>query len=217
MYVPKPHERHLLKLCDLFRASKIRGLHAFGYSFSRSALPGADHLNGAEVVTRKARSLEDLLVQLLKHRDDPPSVLIGHNRYSTSGDYHDHANNQPIALGGAALVFNGIVTQATKAEYSALYGKAYTTENDGEIVLRKLLDGDDWAGFVKRGKFSFAGLTLAGGQAVAMRNDRRPMWSGRYGGGVFVASTEDIMWRAGDLTEVKPVPAGRPFRLEELL
>lgn len=212
MFAPDPGVRHLEAVCRLFEQSQIRGLHSFGIT----AWVGASSLqDGLE--TKKAFTLDKIKAGILEYKHRPPELLIGHNRYSTSGDYHDHANNQPIHIPGISLVFNGVITQATKDQYEKIFGKRYQTENDGEIFSRKVLDGEDWARFVADGRFSFAGLFVRNGEAFAIRNRQRPLYMGNAPGGVFFASTADIFKRAGGFARVREVPAGKPLKIDESL
>jgi glutamine phosphoribosylpyrophosphate amidotransferase len=203
---PAPREIHMKKFMDLFEQSTIRGLHAAGFSYWR---PGANE----GITTYKAFKWVDAMTKLFELRADPPSIMIGHTRYSTSGDWKRHDNNQPIHLRGASMVFNGVISQATRAEYEREYKKQFFTENDGEIFLRKVTDGEDWHGFVRDARFSFAGLHIFGGTLYAVRNRQRPLWRADFEGGTFFASTADIFARAGFENPQELYP-GTPVRLE---
>lgn len=189
-----PQPRHSAMLRRLFEESKVRGMHAFGFS----------SWDGGTVLTRRFLRLGECLAAL----PPCPTRLIGHCRYATSGDYKTLDNNQPIHAGGAALAFNGVISMATKPEYERQYGRQYATDNDGEIFLDKFLRGDDWERFVAAGSFSFAGLVLRAGEIVALRNQRRPLYRCREEGAVFFASTADIFRRAGFRSQPEPVPPG---------
>lgn len=193
-----PSENHRVMLRRLFFESRVRGLHAFGFSF----------WDGAGVVTNRFARLEECLAAL-------PQVttrLIGHCRYSTSGDYRTPENNQPIHTGDVALAFNGVISMATKPEYERQYGRKYATDNDGEIFLDKYVRGDNWEKFVAGGRFSFAGVVLHRDTLVAIRNSRRPLYRCDEDDGVFYASTADVFRRAGFAAEPDQVPAGVAFR-----
>ncbi len=161
--------------------SKIRGLHSFGASIP---------MDKETTKTIKSFELEELICQL---RGQRPSSFIFHNRYSTSGDYKDHNNNQPVVSGQQSLVFNGVISMATKEENEKRYGVKLETENDGEILLKQ----HDKSTFLKELKGSFAGLWIEGGKIFFYRNDRRPAWYASVENGVLVASTADIFKRAG--------------------
>mgnify|MGYP000618844717 CR=1 FL=1 len=47
--------------------------------------------------------------------------IIYHNRYSTSGDYKNHENNQPIFNNELSLVFNGVLDMGTKKQIENKY------------------------------------------------------------------------------------------------
>jgi len=215
--VTKAQEASLIRL---FRESKIRGLHACGISW----------LSEGRLLTAKFHEvpqLTALLEGLLRGLRGRPLKLIGHTRYSTSGDWADHANNQPLNIkagppagktgelpdvpeSAVSLVFNGCIHMGLRSEYEALYGREYVTDNDGEIFCRKVLDGEDWERFVAEGSFSFAGTFIYQGKLVVMRNRNRPLWTCTEDRAVFVASTADICRRAqlpGELQEVEPCKA----------
>lgn len=189
-----PQPRHADALRSLFYESRVRGLHAFGFST----------WDGERVVTQRFLDLKGCLAAI------PRGVtrLIGHCRYSTSGDYQTVSNNQPLQIADAAVAFNGVISMATKPEYERQYGREYETENDGEIFLDKFVRNDGWLEFVARGRFSFAGLTLQRGRLTALRNKNRPLFRVEQGTATFFASTADIFRRAGFIETPSPVPCG---------
>lgn len=189
-----PRPSHADALRSLFYESRVRGMHAFGFSV----------WDGERVTTRRFLDLKDCLAAI------PRGVtrLVGHSRYSTSGDYQTVANNQPLQIGESALAFNGVISMAAKAEYERQYGRQYETENDGEIFLDKFVRDDGWLQFVARGRFSFAGLMLRGGKLTALRNANRPLFRLSSDGATFFASTADIFRRAGFDGCPAPVPCG---------
>lgn len=209
-YSPDPTFDHLKGIVRLFEASKIRGLHSFGFS-----VPA--HYPQDGIRTAKFHTLLETKAFLMQMHLNPPQILIGHNRYSTSGDFHDHSNNQPIHVPGISLAFNGVISMKTKAEYEKEYKKLYSTENDGEILCRKILDGDEWQNWIAKAKFSFSGLILRNGEVCAITNGRRPLWSSVTRGGVFVASTNDVFTRATGFAAPRAFPIGIAVNLKDLL
>lgn len=189
---PQPH--HAESLRSLFCESRVRGLHAFGFSA----------WDGEQVVTERFLGLKECLASIPRGA----TRLIGHCRYSTSGDYQTVANNQPLQIADAAMAFNGVISMATKQEYERQHGREYATENDGEIFLDKFVRNDGWLEFVARGRFSFAGLTLQRGRLTALRNKSRPLFRVDLGSATFFASTADIFRRAGFTETPTPVPCG---------
>ena len=193
-------------LSRIFEQSKIRGLHSAGFSWTTLK----------QVRTEKFRSvtaLNERLRDLWESLEGEPVRLIGHTRYSTSGDWQEERNNQPLDLGEIALAFNGCIHMGLRPEYEAVYGRTYVTDNDGEIFCRKVLDGEDWTEFVASAAFSFAGAFLHAGELWVVRNKRRPLWEGIWGQARYIASTRDIFSRAvfpGSIREVEPC---RAFRL----
>jgi asparagine synthetase B (glutamine-hydrolysing) len=166
----------------LIRESRIRGLHAFGYSYSNSEaiLTSKFQLSDAKTICMPIDA----------------KALIFHNRYATSGDYTDERNNQPISLNGTSLVFNGVIDMGSKEDMEQRWGVSMETENDGELVLRLgEFDPKKMLKFVKK-HGSFSGLVLQERNLFAMSNGLRPLWHWKTGKSVFIASTRDIFLRA---------------------
>jgi len=191
-------------LVRLWQESKIRGLHAFGFA------------SGDDGEFRCTKVLR--IKEIIENTNNlwPFTRLLGHCRYSTSGDYREMENNQPVLLQDQALVFNGIVSMKSRSEYEAEFKKSYATENDGEIVLRKYLDGEDWEGFVSKGKFSFAGGIFNKTDFLILRNKNRPLYFAYRGQSVFIGSTRNILERSG-LKGAKEIPAGRVIDVRKLV
>lgn len=187
----KPRKKHYDLLQRLIRESKIRGTHSYGFSFCDGGLQ-----------TIKKHKIDDV-------EFPQTNKIIYHNRYSTSGDYKDHQNNQPIHLESCALVFNGVLDMRTKSEIEKDYGINMQTENDGEIVLQTC--GDDPSKikqYISETKGSFAGLILtAENKMYAIRNQNRPLWMLLHEGATFYASTRNIFQRvcgSFEPVELKP-------------
>lgn len=182
-------ENDAFRMFKLVRQSRIRGLHSFGFSW---------YENG-KIQTEKYFQNE------FKNIKIPDSnTIIFHNRYSTSGDFRDHKNNQPIHIGDLSLAFNGVIDMRTKKEMEDHYRIRMQTDNDGEVVL-KVSNGEpiEMMKFVKN-KGSFSGILLQGGDLYAFTNGRRPLHKLVIGESTFIASTKDIFIRA--LGDVKPEP-----------
>jgi glutamine phosphoribosylpyrophosphate amidotransferase len=174
-----PQKEHYEILKSIILQSKIRGLHSFGFSFFDGQLKTSKH--------HDIDAVEFPFV----------NKIIYHNRYSTSGDYKDHNNNQPISIENTSLVFNGVLDMRTKKEMEAHYGITMRTDNDGEILLK--LCGSDKSKiqeYVKNTSGSFAGLILTNDNTMfAIRNKNRPLWRLNHDGALFYASTRDIFKR----------------------
>lgn len=174
-----PKKEHYEILKEIICQSKIRGIHSFGFSFYDE-----------EVITIKYHNIEDV-------QFPNANKIIYHNRYSTSGDYKNHDNNQPIAIGNISLVFNGVLDMRTKQEMEQHYGIEMETDNDGEIVLRLCgSDPDKIQEYIRNTKGSFAGMLLTeDNKLIAIRNENRPLWKLSYDNAEFYASTRDIFKR----------------------
>lgn len=185
-YSPSPDEKAIKTLHRVFVESKIRGMHAYGY---------AKIENGQKKVN-KSNQLGAILKELGK-----PELLIGHCRYSTSGDYKDHQNNQPLEHQGENMVFNGVIDMATKPEMEQAYGIKMSCDNDGEIMLQS---GERME--MLKGNISYAGGFLKDNQITFMRNLNRPAYIGRKHDAIYVGSTFDILRRALilDIEEMTP-------------
>lgn len=174
-----PIKEHYEILQAIIRQSKIRGLHSFGFSFYDK-----------ELVTIKHHYIDKIELPAA-------NKIIYHNRYSTSGDYKNHDNNQPIAVGNISLVFNGVLDMRTKQEMEEHYQIDMETDNDGELVLKLCgSDPEKIQEYVQNTTGSFAGLILTeNNKMYAIRNENRPLWMLNHSGAIFYASTRDIFKR----------------------
>lgn len=167
--------------------SKIRGLHSFGYSYIDNSLK-----------TKKRHDIKNVNLPLA-------NKIIYHNRYSTSGDYKNHNNNQPITNPEMSLVFNGVLDMGTKTEIEDRYNIKMSTDNDGEILLQKCgTNKEKIINYVKQTSGSFAGLILtASNELFAIRNPNRPLWKLDYNNATYFASTKDIFKRVNSKFDPK--------------
>lgn len=178
----RPGDRELfIALC---REACIRGVHAFGFAYITP--------EGA-LECRKALDFDALMWKL---PEILPHKIIFHNRYSTSGDFREMANNQPIVRDGAALVFNGTVDMGTKEEMERRHDVSLTTDNDGELVLIDCLSNNDPFRRLRDDKATYAGIFLHPRRMYAFRNALRPLWCFDDQDNKFITSTLDIATRA---------------------
>jgi glutamine phosphoribosylpyrophosphate amidotransferase len=178
-----------VRICE---QSLIRGVHSFGYSY----------WNGDKIITNKGLYFEEVVNTFPR---ELPEKIIFHNRYSTSGDYKDFTNNQPLEYDNSTLVFNGVVDMGTKTEMEERHHIKMKSYNDGEIVLQNYLQGNSYA-CVKNNGTSYAGIILTSGKMSVFRNENRPLWRTKTKQGIFFASTRDIFLRAGLTSEMEEVP-----------
>lgn len=174
--------------------SRVRGLHAFGYYAELDGNPY--HLRTTDY-GEFVRGLMEL----------EPNKFIAHFRYSTSGDWRDPINNQPIRTEFGALAFNGVVHQGTKAEMEQEFGMTLPADNDGHVLAARLFDDE----FLKRPNITYAAVYMSGGNVYAIRNRLRPLWVTNTTDYSLAASTFDILDRAG-LTAA-PVPTLQHYQL----
>lgn len=164
------------KLKELVRQSKVRGLHAFWYV--------------ADGVSHKFHSIDDCLASM--DGITGCRYFVFHNRYSTSGDYADHNNNQPIEHGNKYLVFNWVISQATKQENEARFGMKLLTDNDWEVLLQYIWQWGGVTDFFRQNNGSFAWIVVFDEYFLVYRNPERPL----HRSGQYFASTWDIFKRA---------------------
>jgi glutamine phosphoribosylpyrophosphate amidotransferase len=176
-YKGKFDQKLVEKLCY---ESRIRGLHAYGFSY---------YDNGAlrTFKTTKYAKFIDELVGI------KPETFVAHFRYSTSGDYTNPDNNQPLVAENTSLVFNGTISMKTKPEMELEFGIKLPSENDGWVLMSRLND----ASWLKSSKLSYASAWLHFDALCARKNRKRPLWHYLDGEKVVVASTSSIFERAG--------------------
>ena len=184
-YSPDPQEDDKGRLACLIKQSKIRGLHSFGVAWDQD-----------DIWCRKQTRFQDTIDLLLGFRTLPKTMMF-HNRYSTSGDWQDPKNNQPVTLDGMALVYNGVLDMGTKEEMEARFGFKMESYNDGELFLNAIKKGEEPNAFIRSTHGSFAGLWFDKERRMwALRNIKRPLWWAKYKGAIYIASTVDIFRRA---------------------
>lgn len=181
----------------LMEHSKIRGLHSFGIA----------QVAFGEMLLHRDHRLEEV-VKLF----EPGLPTVAHCRYSTSGDWRDLDNCQPLVCGNLALAFNGVIHMGTKEEMEQEFDVSLSCDNDGEVFLRRVLSGQSPFDFLPELSGSFAGVWLDARdmRLRAIRNERRPLWRAEAYDAVWYASTRDIFTRAGVTFCVEV----RPYSLE---
>lgn len=188
---------------SLCRQSTIRGIHAFGVAWLDQQM---------QLHSYKSTSFYDTINIIPKLL---PNKIIFHNRYCTSGDFRIAENNQPLLSldRESALVFNGTIDMGNKFEMEQRSGYALRSENDGELVLQDILNGNPVKRINSKG-VSFAGLFLRqGGRMFALRNNNRPLWCFEHYNGKYLCSTKDIAFRAKLATYGFPV---KPLEIFDL-
>ena len=183
--------------------SQMRGCHATGIAWAENGkLQSLKRPLQAQAFIY-TKQWNDLMV-------NPPRAAILHTRYSTSGDWQNNSNNQPLIDGDLAIVHNGLVSMATKGEFEQAYHVRCETENDSEIILRKIqikrlgydfqdaiADAMDDIDAVAPPIFS-VGLLRADGHLLSFNDKVRPLFRFKvpdFGLSGF-CSTEDIFQRA---------------------
>jgi glutamine phosphoribosylpyrophosphate amidotransferase len=174
---PEPSEQAFSTLHRLFIESKIRGMHAYGY---------AAHLHSGATVLNKSNQLMPLLKGMARY----PKLLIGHCRYSTSGDYKTEINNQPLSYKDEFLAFNGVIDMRTKAEMQAAYKIKMESDNDGEIMLQSTNRME-----LLNSNITYSGVVLKKNSLQFFRNESRPAYKATKFGCTYIASTADILRR----------------------
>ena len=181
----------------LFSQSKIRGKHAYGIYDGKSV----------------QKSLK--LSEIMERVKVGSKFMIGHCRYSTSGDFRVLDNNQPVVSNSVVSVFNGVISMKTKECMESEFGFKLSNDNDGEVFNHNVAQGTE-SNFIESYPCSFAGLYAYQGELFAIRNLNRPLWYGILNQSIYVASTKDIFKRAkfhGEIEQFKPCTK---YRLSEL-
>ena len=95
-----------------------------------------------------------------------------------------------------AVVHNGVISQEPYETWETTYGYKCSGKNDSELILKAIENGDNPV--YKFPDASIASIVLNNsGDIEYFRNTRRPMWVGKVGKGIIIASTYDILNRAG--------------------
>ena len=189
------HNSQAMKIFEnLLCEAQVRGKHSTGVAYVQ---------DGSVHTYKRVGCATDFITtdtwQAVKSMS--PRVLIGHTRYSTSGDV-TVSNAQPLSTPQLAIVHNGLVSMATKEEFEADYKIDTETANDSEIFLRHALKGTIAEAFRKVYEVAppiFAcGFLDYLGTIYLMRDHLRPLWMfdcpelSMQG----FASTQDIIMRA---------------------
>jgi glutamine phosphoribosylpyrophosphate amidotransferase len=210
-YTNNPSKEHVHNMQRLFLESKIRGLHAAGFAYSNL-------LKDSGYTVQRFLSIDETLISLkeLANSGHIPNGMIGHTRYSTSGDFHKLENNQPLSvtLEGdfhidgvrkkstqqTVLAFNGVISMASKEEMEISISSKMQTDNDGELFLRRLFVNGEYPHDIIKHTGSFAGAWFdsPSSEIILLRNRHRPLYTylSEDGGTLYWASTKDIFRRA---------------------
>ena len=173
--------------------SKIRGLHSFGTSY----------LLYNNIRTKKTLNYPDdkFLEECFFSK-----MLIYHNRYSTSGDWKNENNNQPISFDNISIAMNGVISMKTKDEFEKDFNVKCQTENDSEIFLRILQKTFNPVKTLKICNGSIATVFIYNKNIYAIRNKHRPLHCFQFQGTNYVCSTNDIAYRALKIQTIEIEP-----------
>ena len=188
-YFLKKDTKTLIFTKKLITELKIRGRHSFGIAY---------YNNHSIEVTKSFNLNPDELVDAFDQSGS--DCFIYHNRYSTSGDWHDMENNQPIVVGGVgAIAMNGVLSMRLKKEFETDYEVECNSDNDAEVFLRKIEQGVNLVDFLKSQKeCSFSATLLLNNKIYGLRNNKRPLYFYNYKDkALFLVSTLDTIKRAG--------------------
>lgn len=177
---------------------KIRGCHSFGIAF---------HDKNSIKVMKSFELNPDNFIKAFNQSDS--DYFIFHNRYSTSGNWEDMNNNQPIVINNVgAIAMNGVLSMKLKEEFEENFSVKCENHNDAEVFLRKIELGINVVDFLKsQPNCSFAGVFITNNTIWGLRNNKRPLYEFNYKNKAkFLLSTIDTINRAGgDWKEAKIV------------
>lgn len=170
---------------ELMKQLMIRGKHSFGLCYFDK-----------KFITLK--SLDPIFEVFLDNfYNSNSNSFIYHNRYSTSGDYKNMINNQPITLDYASIAMNGVFSMKKKEDYEEEFNIKCISENDTEIVLRLMENGINIVDILKENKnISFAGIILLEDSIIAIRNKKRPLYYFETKDYIGFVSTKDTIIRS---------------------
>ncbi len=134
--------------------------------------------------------MRDHLVRVCVDPETNNLTMLAHTRYSTS----DLKYNQPIGDDELVISHNGIITQGDPTIWHSLFGFKTKTTNDSELIYVCIKAGKHP---LKVFRGSIAVCILQNKQLNFYRNEQRPLWFCQELNGVVVASTKDILLRAG--------------------
>ena len=163
----------------LIRGLLHRGQHAIGFY---------EYYSNALIKTHSASSYAQVIKETLESYIDRPVALLFHSRYSTSGGFENDANNMPIKIKGGAIVVNGVITM------DADDLKGLDTENDAEILLRKIMGQDEYL-IPEASAYAYIAITDSAVEYAS--NGKRPLYHTLTGGSTWVYSTFYAGKRAG--------------------
>lgn len=161
----------------LLDESRLRGIHSFGYTCGEGTFKYHDYEIFKNSILRRA-----------------PDVFIAHFRYSTSGDYKDLDNCQPLDDGKLSIAFNGVISQEPKEVIEQKFGVKLRSDNDG-WVLSHFIGSKQRIG-IKTANYACVYLR-EGNTLGALRNRNRPLYMSSLHGNTVIASTDDILIRSG--------------------
>ena len=211
-----PHIDNGNRFGNLMRESSIRGMHAYGI-VSWDGKQFMRKIETFDICEYKYDRIDAMLDGPLSDFNNR-NTAIGHTRYSTSGDWRDLRNNQPLVFpaGEYSLAFNGVVDMRTKEEMEEHYGIKLMYDNDGEIAIAigRLFNSSQ----IEMIPGTFAGVWMHREKLYMGRNSKRPLWCllGEDGS-IWVASTYDIFKRAGFWEEPFEVEANRSWEANEIV
>jgi len=184
-YIENVSSKDLITLSNVFRESRIRGLHATGISWvsggkiqtNISETPSTEFLNNF--------NLEKII------NEDGNLYMIGHCRYSNS----DLEFNQPLYNNNFSIVHNGVVSQEMPEEWERIYGYKCLTRNDSELILHTLVAKK--SPLVEFANSSVAVVELYKEKKIRFyRNGKRPIYFTSLPNGGIITSTKDIAIRS---------------------
>lgn len=184
--------------------SRIRGMHASGMAWF-----DGKQIQCISMPVPIDTLLESFDLDKLIYKKSCIS-MIAHIRYSTSSLKY----NQPLVGKHLAIAHNGVISQENPKNWGNLYGYQCETRNDSELLLHAIESGDD--PFKMFPDASIAAVILSSkGKVSFLRNKRRPLWKGQIGSGTVIASTFDILNRAG-VSSIQKVTAADDLQIRSM-
>lgn len=165
--------------------TEIRGKHASGIAWY-----DGENVNSHKEASPISKFLETFDLNKIVYNNS--IKMIGHIRYSTSDIHY----NQPIGNEDAYIVHNGVITQIDSDKWYPKYGYKCSTKNDSELLFHAINTKEDYLMKFPGCSASYCYINSIG-EFKHSRNSLRPQWKALLPNGFIIASTKNILIRAG--------------------
>lgn len=187
-------EENIETLKKVLLETEIRGKHASGIAWYDGT-----KVNVSKMPIPISEFLQNFNIDSIIYNNCVK--MIGHIRYSTS----DILYNQPIGNNEAFIAHNGVISQANPESWEKSYGYNCSTRNDSELLFNAINNNENYLLKFPGCSASYCYINSKG-DFIHGRNSLRPQWKAILPNGFIIASTKNILLRAGltNIEKVKP-------------